>query len=171
LIVTLDELNRLPYDEAVEVLRTCCGSSAWLTAMEKRRPFCTAGELCRAADDIWRNLSPRDWKEAFSHHPKIGDREGLRRRFALTRTWAEGEQSGVQTASEQVLQNLADGNRRYEERFGYIFIICATGKRAEEMLEALNDRLSNAPDVELGIASEEQRKITQVRLGKLIGIL
>ena len=124
--------------------------------------------LVESADAIWRNLPPSDWKEAFEHHPKIGDVEALKEKFASTVTWIEGEQAGVRTAPEEVLQQLARRNQEYESKFGYIFIVCATGKSATEMLAMLDQRLGNAVDEELKIAAEEQRKITRIRLEKLL---
>ena len=109
-----------------------------------------------------------DWKEAFAHHPKIGDFESLKKKFASTRGWAEQEQSGSQNASMAVLQALALANQTYENRFGYIFIVCATGKSAEEMLKILESRLNHDPKIEIKIAAQEQDKITKIRLEKLI---
>src|SRR6185436_1014222 len=103
----------------------------------------------------------------FAHHPKIGDRDSLRQRFARTAHLSEREQAGVDGASENVLEALAEGNREYERRFGHIFIVCASGKSADEMLELLGSRLPNPPDVEIRIAAEEQAKITDLRLKKL----
>lgn len=135
--------------------------------MLARRPFASAAELFATGDEVWENLSRDDWLEAFAAHPRIGDLDGLRKRFATTADWASHEQSGVVAACEEILRQLADGNRRYEERFGYIFIVCATGKTATEMLDILNARLGNAPEHELAIAAAEQAKITRLRLEKL----
>src|SRR4029077_298098 len=96
--------------------------------MLARRPFADTASLYDASDEVWWSLGPADWGEAFAHHPRIGDRDALRARFAATRQWAEGEQAGVRGAAEEVLTALAEGNEAYEERFGYIFIVCATGK-------------------------------------------
>ncbi|MNT52311.1 OHCU decarboxylase [compost metagenome] len=120
------------------------------------------------AEHIWRGLGPEDWKEAFEHHPRIGDLDSLKAKYANTRDWAAGEQSGAASAPEEVLQALAEGNQTYEAKFGHLFIVCATGKTAKEMLDLLQARLPNAPQVELGIAADEQRKITRLRLEKLI---
>ena len=136
--------------------------------MTAHRPFADAAALFALADACWAGLSRDDWLEAFAHHPRIGDVEGLRTRFANTRAWAAGEQAGTASASEAVLQALTEGNRAYEARFGYIFIVCATGKSAEEMLGLLHARLPNDPAAELPIAAEEQRKITRLRLEKLL---
>src|SRR5947207_2558399 len=113
--------------------------------MTEHRPFATAAEMLEASDELWSGLSADDWKEAFAHHPRIGDIKSLRAKFASTSQWAEGEQSGVRGTSENILKALADGNKLYEAKFGYIFIVCATGKSAEEMLGLLNQRLNHIP--------------------------
>jgi 2-oxo-4-hydroxy-4-carboxy-5-ureidoimidazoline decarboxylase len=164
----LQRLNALPGEEAREALRRCCGASRWVDTMAARRPFPDERALFDAADEVWARLGPADWSEAFAHHPRIGDREALRERFAATRQWAAGEQSGVSAASEDVLDALARGNRDYEARFGHIFIVCATGKGADEMLSLLRQRLRNSPEVEGRIAAAEQAKITRIRLEKLL---
>jgi 2-oxo-4-hydroxy-4-carboxy-5-ureidoimidazoline decarboxylase len=164
----LHHLNHLPADEAREALRRCCGASRWVDAMAARRPFPSAEALFAAADEVWAGLGPDDWREAFAHHPRIGDKEALRKRFAATRQWAAAEQSGASAASEEVLDALARGNRDYEARFGHIFVVCATGKGAEEMLGLLRQRLSNEPEVEARIAAAEQARITRIRLERLL---
>ena len=164
----LSRLNSLASGEAQAELSRCCGSRRWAEGMAGSRPFEGVDEVLKKARDIWQGLFPEDWREAFRHHPKIGDKESLRKKFETTKTWASGEQSGVQGASDEVLGALAEGNRSYEERFGFIFIVCATGRGAEEMLSILQSRLGNTPDVELRIAAEEQAKITEIRLKKLL---
>ena len=154
-------------DEARNLLRTCCGASRWVERMLERRPFGTEEALRHSARDVWFGLSNADWREAFSHHPKIGDRESLRRRFAETRHLAAREQAGVESASEDVLTALARANRDYEDTFGYIFIVCASGLSAEEMLGMLRERMENDPHIEIRIAAEEQAKITDLRLRSL----
>ena len=166
--MTLDDLNLLSRTEAAIAFSRCCGSSQWAKTMALRRPFYDEAELFKVADSAWRRLSPDDWLEAFSRHPKIGDVHSLREKFASTSSWAEGEQSGASTASEEVLQALAAGNAAYERKFGYIFIVCATGKNADEMAALLKQRLNNDPATELPIADEEQCKITKLRLEKLL---
>jgi 2-oxo-4-hydroxy-4-carboxy-5-ureidoimidazoline decarboxylase len=153
--------------DARQMLQTCCGSSRWIDRMLARRPFGSQAALLSAARDEWFSLAREDWLEAFSHHPKIGDREALRQRFAGTRHLSAREQSGVDGASDSVLEALTAGNHAYEEKFGHIFIICATGKSATEMLGLLRSRLGNDPDVELRIAAAEQAKITEIRLNEL----
>lgn len=164
----LKHLNALPVAEAQDELRRCCGASRWVAAMAARRPFPDPAALYTAADQDWAALGPDDWREAFAHHPRIGDKEALRARFASTSQWAAGEQTGVGAASEDVLEALARGNRDYEARFGHIFIVCATGKSAEEMLGMLNARLGNEPERELRVAAVEQARITRIRLEKLL---
>lgn len=132
-------------------------------------PFESIKALHTAAIDIWYDqCGPADWREAFAHHPKIGDLKSLEQKFASTQKWAGQEQQSVNTATQQTLKALAAGNTAYEQRFGYIFIVCATGKSAAEMLALLHNRLSNDPDTELRIAMGEQAKITAIRLNKLI---
>ena len=165
-------LNALPAAEAEAELLNCCGSTEWALRMAARRPFAAdengLRELFAAADGIWQELSPEDWLEAFSHHPKIGGREAARPGSAQTQRWSEQEQSGARSAGEAVLQALAGANLEYEKKFGYIFIVCATGKTSEEMLAILKQHLQNDLDTELRIAGEEQRKITRLRLEKLL---
>jgi 2-oxo-4-hydroxy-4-carboxy-5-ureidoimidazoline decarboxylase len=154
-------------DEARTLLQRCCGAARWVERMMARRPFGSNEALLAAAREEWFGLDRADWLEAFGHHPKIGDRESLRRRFATTAHLSEHEQAGVAGASGDVLSALADGNREYEQKFGYIFIVCATGKSADEMYALLRERLRNLPDTELKIAAAEQAKITRLRLMNL----
>src|SRR5688572_10636502 len=144
-----ERIDRASPDEARRLLTTCCGSSAWVERMIRRRPFGGADRLVTAARAAWADLTHTDWLEAFSHHPKIGDRGSLARRFAGTGHLSAQEQSGVDDASTEVVDELAGANRTYEEKFGYIFIVCATGKSAEEMLALLRDRLLNDPAAEI----------------------
>jgi len=132
--------------------------------MVSRRPFGDTEELLESADHVWWGLAPADWREAFEAHPRIGAKklEGEDR----SRRWSEDEQAGAAGAREAILADLAEANRIYEERFGHIFIVCATGKSADEMLALLRARLGNDPESELRIAAEEQRKITRLRLLK-----
>ncbi|WP_018623207.1 2-oxo-4-hydroxy-4-carboxy-5-ureidoimidazoline decarboxylase [Spirosoma luteum] len=166
--MTLAELNQLPVSQRKAALTTCCGSSVWVDRMASLFPFETAGMLFEQAETTWLTCAETDWREAFTHHPKIGDIDSLRAKFASTKAWAAGEQAGVSSASQQILEELAEGNRLYEEKFGYIFIICATGKSAGDMLDSLNARLPNAPEAEIRIAMQEQGKITRIRLEKLL---
>lgn len=161
-------LNTLDAVQAEAAFFLCCGAHRWAHALTAARPFADRTALLAAAELAWPALTGDDWREAFTHHPQIGDIESLRTRFADTREWAGGEQSGSQTASEETLRALAAGNTAYAEKFGYIFIVCATGKSAAEMLNVLQSRLPNLPNVELLLAAEEQKKITRLRLEKLL---
>jgi allantoicase len=154
-------VSTLTGDIAAVQLRNCCGSSEWVRRMMASRPFTTENDLFRAAEEIWNGLTPDEWREAFAAHPRIGDRSGSR--------WARQEQSGTASASSESMDALAAANREYEARFGYIYIVCATGRSADEMLAMAWQRLENAPDEELRIAAAEQMKITKLRLIKLVG--
>lgn len=166
--MTLDELNALPDEDALAAFTRCCGAAAWARSMVAGRPYADAAALCQAADVHWQSTGPDDWHEAFTHHPRIGSVAGLREKFATTASWAAHEQGGTALAADQTLEDLAAGNRAYEEKFGHIFIVCATGKSAAEMLALLRGRLPNEPAAELAIAAAEQHKITGLRLRKLI---
>jgi OHCU decarboxylase len=158
--VKTGQFNDLSRDAAVKILRECNGSSRWVSAMIERRPFGSRDAVFNAADEIWKSLDPSDWLEAFAHHPRIGEQ--------TKNSVAAREQSGVKTADDDVRAQLAQVNRDYEQRFGYIYIVCATGKGGEEMLAAARNRLNNDPATELRVAAEEQRKITQLRLARLL---
>ncbi|CAN5643799.1 2-oxo-4-hydroxy-4-carboxy-5-ureidoimidazoline decarboxylase [soil metagenome] len=160
-------INAHTSDDAIAAFLRCCGSTRWAKTMNARRPFTSSESLFTAATEIDCELTRADWLEAFAAHPRIGDVDTLRKKFASTAHLCEGEQSGVLGASEDVLERLSAGNRRYEDRFGYIFIVCATGKSANEMLALLESRLPNDPLTELTIAAGEQAKITRLRLEKL----
>jgi 2-oxo-4-hydroxy-4-carboxy-5-ureidoimidazoline decarboxylase len=157
-------VDQASLEEARAFLRTCCGSTRWVERMLLRRPYRTDDRLLHAARDEWFALGAADWREAFAHHPKIGDRASLERRFAETADLSAAEQRLAEAASSDTLDALAELNRAYEEKFGYIFIICAMGKSADEMLAALRARLDNDAEAELRIAAEEQAKITALRL-------
>jgi len=164
---TIIWLNQLSNDEAREAFRACCGADWWLHRMAESRPFVDAASVLDTAQREF-DAMPRDsWLEAFASHPRIGDLESIKLRLEGNRQWSATEQSGVASASDQALQQLAQCNAEYERRFGYPFIVCATGKTADEMLALLRQRLSSAPEAELRIASREQRKITRLRLDKL----
>ena len=163
-----EHINSLDGEEALAALGRCCGSTEWGRGMLERRPYESEEAVLKAADDVWAGLGREDYLEAFSHHPKIGaDIESLRKKFHSTAAWSSGEQAGVSKADEATLRGLAQGNIDYEARCGYIFIVCATGKSAGEMLSMLEARLPNPPDIELAIAAGEQAKITRIRLEKL----
>jgi 2-oxo-4-hydroxy-4-carboxy-5-ureidoimidazoline decarboxylase len=150
--------------EAREILGAACGSGRWVERMLARRPFGAMESLLDAARTEWFALSEDDWKEAFGRHPMIGDRDAVRRRFSATRRFSEREQAGVESASDEVLDALAEGNQAYVGKFGYIFIVCATGLGAGEMLARMRARLDNDPATEIRIAAAEHARITELRL-------
>ena len=165
--MTFAELNALEDADARAAFERCCGAGRWVESMLAGRPYDSFPAVMAASDDAFDDLEDRDWMEAFRHHPMIGDVSELRKKFASTAAWAGAEQGGTAVASEATLRALAEENRAYADRFGYIFIVCATGKSADEMLGLLRLRLGNDADAEIGIAAEEQRKITGLRLMKL----
>ena len=228
--MSLQQLNTAAEPEARQWLLQCCASEIWVSRLLERRPFAGAAQLREAADRAWRGLPEKDYLQAFAGHPKIGDLNSLRDRYADTsphraprfvaraskrscggahgrkdaegivgathasplfegvrpatasdstaaakawrpmraRTLAAGEQSGVEGASHELIEELQRGNRAYQEKFGFIFIVCATGKSAGEMLELLQQRLPNSREIELDNAVREQRKIFLLRLEKLL---
>jgi len=157
----------LPIADAEQALLRCCGSQNWASKMAQSRPFRSLEAMYNAATQIWEDLKVQDWLEAFEHHPRIGDRKALAARFASTRNWSANEQAGVEVAEEQILDRLASGNEKYSQRFGYVFLVCATGKSALEMLNLLEARIDNSPEEELQIAQQEQQKIMLLRLDKM----
>ena len=161
-------LNELPTEEVEAVFRDCCGSRAWAKAMTEARPFPMLEKLYEKADSIWFSLSPADWLEAFAAHPKIGSTKPAPSQEEHAAQWSKREQSGVEAAGDAVRSELADANRLYEEKFGFIFIVCASGKSADEMLAICCARLGNSIETEMQVAAEEQRRITEIRLNKLL---
>lgn len=155
-----DALNGLSDEAAAAAFLRCCASRRWAQLMAEARPFATVAAMEATADASWASLHRADWLEAFVAHPKIGE--------TSRSAWASQEQSGSRSADDDVQARLAAGNRAYEARFGYIFIVCATGLSAREMLARLQDRLANDAGNELRVAGEEQRKITRLRLAKLL---
>jgi len=167
--MTLQELNNLNHQQAYDALFACCGSTSWVNQLMQQFPFASAQSLVADATNAWYNhCTEADYREAFTHHPKIGDVKSLQEKFAATQHLAGAEQAGVTTASNEVIEQLAAANKAYEDKFGFIFIVCATGKSANEMLRLLNDRLLNSTEDELAIAMGEQHKITIIRLKKLL---
>jgi len=166
LFMTIDELNQLSAAEAEVNFLRCCGSKAWAEKMSGLRPYAHLANVHDAAITVWNSLPRVDWMEAFTAHPRIGDVSSLRKKFANTKAWASGEQSGMDAAAEEIILGLAEGNRRYEEKFGFIFIVCATGKTAEEMYKLLMARYPNDEQTEIQLAGAEQLKITHLRIDK-----
>lgn len=166
--ITVRELDQLPATHAIELLAACCGSSRWVSSMVARRPFRSLDAVLDAADDVWWSLEATDWREAFAHHPRIGEHSSAAPQDERARGWSSAEQAGVSTAHDTVRDALAAANREYEHKFGYIYIVSASGKTAEDMLSLAHQRLANEPDTELRVAAEEQRKITRLRLERLL---
>jgi 2-oxo-4-hydroxy-4-carboxy-5-ureidoimidazoline decarboxylase len=166
--MTIEQFNQLPESTVKEELIKCCESNNWINKVSIKRPYKNARELYDYADAAWSTCTAQDGLEAFTHHPKIGDLKNLQKKFASTSQWAGNEQKSVESASMEVLERLAKQNDAYEERFGFIFIVCATGKSAQEMLDLLEGRINNDRDTEIKIAMGEQGKITQLRLKKLL---
>ena len=164
----LERLNSLPPDLAEAEFLKCCGSQPWAHEMTSARPFASVDQLCEKADAIWRSLGQQDWMEAFLAHPKIGEKKAVVAQSDQAQGWSEQEQAGVQGALAGTRAALAEGNREYEQRFGFIYIVCATGKSSEELLGILQARLKNDSETELRNAADEQRKITRLRLEKLL---
>jgi OHCU decarboxylase len=160
-------LDALAPDDAATVLRACCGAPRWVAGMVAERPFETLDALLAVADEIWWALGPIDWLEAFAHHPRIGEQRAAIAQDAQAAAWSSREQAGAADAADPVRAALAEVNRAYEARFGHIYIVCAAGKSADELLAIAQARLANDPDVELRVAAEEQRKITRLRLETL----
>jgi 2-oxo-4-hydroxy-4-carboxy-5-ureidoimidazoline decarboxylase len=165
--MNLNRINELDPESAHQIFLNCCGARRWAEEMTQGRPYARDQALVEKAAGAWEKLGCSDWLEAFGAHPKIGDIESLKAKYSATKDLAAGEQSGVAQASPQVLEELAAKNKEYEEKFGYIFIVCATGKTADEMLNILRSRIVNSLDAELRNAIEEQKKITRLRLEKL----
>ncbi len=166
----LERLNSLPAEDARREFLKCCGSTTWAEGMIEQRPFANVESLKRTSVEVWSALEEKDWLEAFHSHPKIGEKKALAPPAAEAQTWAEQEQSGTSDAAEETIAELARLNRVYEEKFGFIFIVCATGKTSVEMLALLRGRLTNTPEQELRNAAAEQAKITDLRFNKLLNL-
>ena len=165
--MTIAEFDHLAKEKKIELLTKCCGSTNWVTKMLTAPMAEDLVNLEDMAEERWYECTEDDWREAFLHHPKIGNIQTLKEKYRDTEEWASNEQSGVGDANQQTLSELATANETYEQKFGFIFIVCATGKSATQMLDILNSRLPNNIATEIKIAAEEQLKITQLRLEKL----
>jgi OHCU decarboxylase len=163
-VVAFDQMRA---DEAADLLIACCGSRRWVEAMVARRPFHLLGVLLGNADEVWNSLGAADWREAFAHHPRLGDPPSAAPQGDQAQAWSSGEQAGLRDAGLEARTALAAANEAYEAHFGFTCIICATGLGSAEILELTKDRLANDLEDELPIAAEEQRKITRLRLLKL----
>jgi 2-oxo-4-hydroxy-4-carboxy-5-ureidoimidazoline decarboxylase len=166
--MTISSLNELKTDAAHLAFIKCCTANAWVERMVAGMPFSSVETLVSQADINWQGLTEADYLQAFEGHPKIGDVSSLREKYRATEKIAAGEQSGVSKATETTLNALKQLNDDYQEKFGFIFIVCATGKSASQMLEILSQRIVNQRSDEIINAAEEQRKILQIRIGKMI---
>jgi OHCU decarboxylase len=163
---TLAAWNAASETEARNAMLACCGAKRWADAMVALRPIASVAALSEAADCVWSTMQEADWLEAFACHPRIGERKVSAHAGAQSAAWSRAEQAQTNSASEDVLAEIAAGNQQYEERFGFTYIVCATGKSAEEILAILKRRLASTRDAELREAAEMQRQIMQIRLGK-----
>ena len=166
--MNLTTLNQLSHIELTANLAKCCGAENWYLALAEYQPYGSIEELHQLSDKVWNKLVEADYLAAFSHHPMIGDMAALKAKFASTAHWAGTEQQGSEQANHDTLLALKQGNEAYLKKFGFIFIVCATGKSANEMLALLKQRLPNDRTTELIIAAAEQNKITHLRLDKLL---
>ena len=166
----LERLNQAAKKTAQTDFTNCCGSQNWARMMTEARPFADVAALIKQAEKIWLNLETHDWLEAFAAHPKIGVKKAVSSQSAQSVEWSNAEQSGTENAADSLRDELEKANRLYEVKFGFIFIVCATGKSAAEMLELCRRRVRNDADAEIRIAADEQRKITKIRLKKLLEI-
>ena len=166
--MNLSQFNQLSTDEASKQLLTCCTSENWATQLASQRPFTELASLLSRSDEIWQSMQETDLLQAFEGHPQIGNVATLKEKYRNTGASATHEQSGANDADDATLQALADGNQAYLDKFGFIFIVFATGKSAQQMLDLLNARLPNSREQELKNAAGEQNKITRLRLNKLI---
>ena len=166
--MSLDHLNALPPVDAANEFLKCCGSRRWADAMLRRRPYASLEDLTLTANKIWWSLEQSDWLEAFRSHPKIGEKKAAETVSSQAQRWSGQEQAAVQTADQKTLDSLTELNQHYDAKFGFIFIVCATGKSAGEMLALMRERLQNDVETELRIAAAEQAKITEIRLKKLV---
>jgi 2-oxo-4-hydroxy-4-carboxy-5-ureidoimidazoline decarboxylase len=162
--------NELDAATAACELLPCCGSSAWADALAARRPFASLQQLFEASDAVWAALSEPAWREAFDSHPRIGQQHA-RSATAQSLSWSSAEQRAAMSEDEAAKLALAEGNRLYEEKFGRIFIVCASGKSATQILAILNARMHNTAAAELLEAAEQQRQITQLRLRRWLGVI
>lgn len=163
----LEDFNVLPVEEAVAALQACCAAQRWVSAVVEQRPFSSLDDLQQSARIEWSGLAEADYLEAFDAHPKIGDPDSLKKKYADTHKMASKEQSLVEEAAPEVIADLATLNQAYFEKFGFIFIVCATGKTATEMLALVKERLPNDRADELVNAASEQAAITAIRINKL----
>lgn len=164
----LEKINRAEKAEAESMFRDCCGSVKWASLMAAERPFASESDLIEKAVSVWSEMGTADRLEAFAAHPKIGETKPAPAQQTRSAEWSAGEQAGMSAANKSVLNELAAANHAYFEKFGFIFIVCATGKSGDEMLKLCRERLGNDREAEIAVAAAEQQKITEIRLRKLL---
>lgn len=156
---SVSQMNQLPPADALNCFLRCCGSVNWAKQMVARRPFANISDLMQEAGQVWRELGPSDWKQAFAKHPSIGGQTDSQ--------WSKDEQAGVAGLADFAISEMSELNEKYFQKFGFVFLICATGKTGEEVLVELKKRIKNTPEQEIAAASREQQKIMRLRLEKL----
>jgi allantoicase len=162
-------LNYLSRRQAAEALYDCCSSKKWVERVLARRPFADDSALLDSAEEAFASLGRKDWLTIFRSHPAIGAKKAAAKQTATARDWSAGEQALAQKGSAETLAVLGAANEAYEATFGHVFLICATGKSSEQILNSLQERLGHDAETEMRIAGDEQRKITRLRLEKLLG--
>ncbi|HST51486.1 MAG TPA: 2-oxo-4-hydroxy-4-carboxy-5-ureidoimidazoline decarboxylase [Pyrinomonadaceae bacterium] len=166
----IEKLNNMTADEKRAALLACCGSTRWAEEVSALLPMWDVVQLLIIGERIWGELAREDWLEAFRAHPRIGEKKAEAEVSEAARRWSDGEQSRASAASQETLDALAGANREYEEKFGFIFIVCATNRSAEQMLSHLRERMKNDEETEIRIAAEEQWRITELRIKKLLNV-
>ncbi|MGA8143541.1 MAG: allantoicase [Candidatus Acidiferrales bacterium] len=164
----LERVNQLTAERVSKALLDCCGSKAWVEQLVAQRPFANDAQLFDCAERIWKQLDRKEWLRAFRHHPPIGSTRPKSKQSETARQWSAGEQSAATKSAPETLAVLAAANQAYQATFGYVFLICAAGKSGDEILQSVQQRLSNDPETELHVAAEELRKIMRLRLEKLL---
>jgi 2-oxo-4-hydroxy-4-carboxy-5-ureidoimidazoline decarboxylase len=157
-----------PTDELRDRLRSCCAAEAWVEAMLAGRPYRSEGALFAASDHATAELDARGLEQALAGHPRIGEAAPAHGGDGRSAAWSKGEQAGVATAGEDVLRELSAANAAYERRFGHVYLVCASGRSAAELLAVCQARLDNGPETERGVVLGELAKINRLRLGKLL---
>jgi 2-oxo-4-hydroxy-4-carboxy-5-ureidoimidazoline decarboxylase len=172
----LARFNDLPPDIAFDELLSCCGSATWAAKVSAGRPYSSAEAGTRVSDEAVAKLSLTDLAEALSGHPRIGDRGSEREArhspagpSARSAAWSRREQSGVRAADAATMRSLAELNQEYERRFDHIYLVCATGRSADELADILRKRLGNDPETEWLVVRAELQKINRIRLRDLLG--
>jgi len=164
----LERLNQIPSEEAHKALLDCCASPEWADQLIATRPFADEPRLFESAETIWAGLGQKEWLKAIRHHPPIGSKRANSKQSSKAREWSSGEQSAAQKSSAETLAVLDAANQAYRATFGYVFLICAAGLSADEILHHLRRRLANDPETEMRVSAEELKKITRLRLEKLL---